>query len=106
MKMHITFGQIPEIRDLSSAERKQVYLECIHPLLMRWPVRIIKFTYTLALFIGALSMGLWDSIAGFTCFVLIFVIADHLFDVTTISFMRTQLRNAMACQNIGRSTQA
>ena len=102
--MHITFGHIPELRSLSSAERKQVYSECIHPMLMRWPIRIIKLAFTLALFIGVLVTGLLDSTAGIVSFVLLFPIADYLFDVATISFKRTQLRSAMESKNIGKNT--
>ena len=105
MNLHMDFGQIPELRNLSSTERRQVYTECIHPMLMRWPVRIVRLTFMIALYMGAIRMRMWDSVAGFICFVITCLIADYLFDLALVSCMRSQLRKSMMQRRIGKITQ-
>ena len=76
--MNLTFAQLPEMRQLSSTERKQVYSQCIHPILMRWPSRFIKFGFTIVLFFGALRLDLWDSGIRCTFFMVAYLMAGHL----------------------------
>ena len=103
--MHLTFAQLPELRQLSSAERKQVYTECIHPILMRWPSLVVKFLFTYAIFMGAFHLGLFDSALRFALFTVVYLFADNLLDLVIVTCMRAQLRNSMANRNLGTKIQ-
>lgn len=105
MKMHLTFSQLPELRQLSSTERKQVYGECIHPILMSWPARVIKLLFNFGIFMGAFHLGFADSVMGFSLFMIVYLLADHLVDVAMVTCMRTQLRVALAKKNLETKTQ-
>jgi hypothetical protein len=101
MKMPLTLAQLPELRQLSGSERKQVYAECIHPILMRWPVRLIKILFVFAFFKGAFHLGFFDSTMRFALFFVVYMLADYLVDVAIVTCMRSQLRQAMANRNLG-----
>jgi hypothetical protein len=105
MKMHLTFAQLPEIRQLSSTERKQVYKECIHPILVGWPARVIKFLFTVAIFMGASYLGFADSVMRFSLFMVVYLPADYLLDIAIVTCMRTQLRIAMAKRTLDSKIQ-
>jgi hypothetical protein len=105
MKMHLTFAQLPELRQLSSTERKQVYQECIHPILMRWPARVIKLLFTFGIFMGAFHLGFADSVMRFALFMVVYLLADYLVDVAMVTCMRAQLRIAMAKRNLDTKIQ-
>lgn len=105
MKMNLTFAQLPELRQLSSTERKQVYNECIHPILMRWPARFIKLLFTFAIFMGAFHLGFADSVMRCALFIVVYLLADYLLDVAIVTCMRAQLRISMAKRNLDSKTQ-
>jgi hypothetical protein len=99
MKLYLTFSQIPELQKLPKEERKLVYAECIFPILRRWPTILIRYLFTFAVFYGAFRLELLDSISRFICFMIGYMLADHLLDVAIISCLRSRLRKEMLERN-------
>ena len=99
MNIYLSYAQMPELRRLSSSERKKVYVECIRPLLWRFPFLVFRIASTFVLFAAVVSLGLVDSLIKFILFVVCFLVFDHISDISFIAFMRRDLRKAIDDMN-------
>jgi hypothetical protein len=100
MKICLTYSQLPELREFSPIERKEIYAQCIHPMLMSWPARTIKYIFTLSFFFYAIFTEFWDSIYGYIGFVAFYILVDHLLELATIYCMRHHLRKSLAQRRV------
>jgi hypothetical protein len=96
MNLYFTFSSMPEVQTLPTSDRKRAYAECIHPLLMEWRVRLTKFVFAFLVFYGGYLLGAFGSIASYTVFFALYLVADHLFDICTIRLMRIRLAAAIS----------
>ncbi len=95
MKLYLWYSQFPEIADLPPERRKTAYARYIHPLLLRWPVRLVKFAFTLVCFSAMAVFELYTSTGKAVAWIIGYLIADYLFDLATIALSRSQLRTAI-----------
>jgi hypothetical protein len=95
MKLYLSYSQFPEIADLPPGQRKTAYVRYIYPLLLRWPVRLVKFAFTLLCFSAMAVFELYTSAGKTIAWLIGYLVADYLFDLATIALSRSRLRTAI-----------
>ena len=79
-------------------QRAYVWKHCVHPLLIRWPVLLLKTGISLCIVVPATRYGCFDTLPRIMTimFVGIFVIPD-IVDLLTVSRSIEKIRGFISC---------